>query len=1044
VPPSAESSASADPPADPPGFSASPQWTESDAADPYGTGEIRQAVLETWRRSPARFREDANAEEALATVGYAGRALVEVIANGVDAAVAAGEPARIRITLDHDELTVANTGAPFTAAGMAALASLRASAKRDQAGDVGRFGVGFTAVLSITDRPLVVSADGAVRFDSIRTEEAVRDLESAELTEELHRRAGVLPVLRLPWPVAGAAPPPHGFATEVRLPLRAGISGSDLLAQVGDHLLLALPALESLELPDRVLRRLPIDSAAGEGPGSPGRRSVTVVTVDGNERTEWRTVSRTGRWSPDELRSLPVEQRSRADWSVLWAFPVNRFLDPEVLYAPTPTDELLSLPARLIGSFVVDDTRRHLASSALNDRLLDEAVAGYIELLLHTPDRERLTLLPPRELGRSAWDNQLSLRIWERAAGTPLLVTAAGDPIRAEDALVLANAQDELVLLAAQAVPQLLPPPRSSRERNALRALGARVLPLSQLSSALSALDRPPSFWNEIYRLLDPGSAEELADLPVPLVSGRTVLGPRGCLVPIGDDTPTGLALLAPGVRLIAPDAVAAEASRALLLRIGAVPADATAVLAEPSVQSAIEDLRSRWEDDEVAILEVRSWGSAVLDAIAAGGQLRSDVVGSLLLTGDDGEAWPATELLAPGSALAELLAPDSGLSYLGAEWVERYDADVLRRAGVLDSFRVVVDAEPRGPDHDLPDEDEYWEDVFGARAAPSNFVALADLDLVAEDRWLGALSLIGGHRDTRSALLSSTDGEISYSAWWIRRFGRIAGQRPGFWRRPDAHELAGLYDPLLDLLDAEICAAVGVLASLEQALTEDAEDVLFRFADDERRIPLVVIPTLTGLLAQVLRNHPPSRLPEGMRTLAGTVADAESVLVLDVPWLSQVVPASQLAAGGTNAAVIASAFDLELASVRLSFPLVTGAAGQHPAPTGPELLRAVDGRVLDLRNVADQLAAGSFLEVLASVAVHPELAVLGNGAGARGSKAERHRVSWWCEDGTFYVDGSAAGWGRLTAHLLGKWPLRHTATAVFAGRSSDLVEDGG
>ena len=61
-------------------------------SDPFSTAGLRKRVLSAWSASPARFREDANAEESLAVGGYAGRALVELIANGVDAAVAAGVP----------------------------------------------------------------------------------------------------------------------------------------------------------------------------------------------------------------------------------------------------------------------------------------------------------------------------------------------------------------------------------------------------------------------------------------------------------------------------------------------------------------------------------------------------------------------------------------------------------------------------------------------------------------------------------------------------------------------------------------------------------------------------------------------------------------------------------------------------------------------------------------------------------------------------------------------------------------------------------------
>ena len=126
-------------------------------------------VLDAWAASPARFREDANAEEALAIGGYAGRVLVELASNAADAARELGVPARIRVRLHGDELRVANTGSALTAAGVAALSSLRASAKRDTHDSVGHFGVGFTAVLSWSRAPRVVSTTGGIRFDEAAT-----------------------------------------------------------------------------------------------------------------------------------------------------------------------------------------------------------------------------------------------------------------------------------------------------------------------------------------------------------------------------------------------------------------------------------------------------------------------------------------------------------------------------------------------------------------------------------------------------------------------------------------------------------------------------------------------------------------------------------------------------------------------------------------------------------------------------------------------------------------------------------------------------------
>src|SRR5919202_2126438 len=122
----------------------------------------------------------------------------------------------MRVELRDGELAIANTGAPLDAAGVAALAALRASAKRDDPGSVGRFGVGFAAVLALSDAPRVVTAAGGVAFSAAATAAAVRALPGP--AAELDRRDGRPPVLRLVWPTGpDEAPPPDGYATEGRL-----------------------------------------------------------------------------------------------------------------------------------------------------------------------------------------------------------------------------------------------------------------------------------------------------------------------------------------------------------------------------------------------------------------------------------------------------------------------------------------------------------------------------------------------------------------------------------------------------------------------------------------------------------------------------------------------------------------------------------------------------------------------------------------------------------------------------------------------------------
>ncbi|CAA9276870.1 MAG: FIG01170067: hypothetical protein, partial [uncultured Corynebacteriales bacterium] len=185
--------------------------------DPFRTAAVRERVLAAWAASPARFREDANAEQDLTHGAYRDRLLVELAQNAADAAARAGRPGRLRLSLVDGELRAANTGAPLDPAGVEALATLRASAKRD-GGTVGRFGVGFAAVLTVSDAPAVLSAAGGVRFSAAETRALVAAVPA--LAEELARRGGQVPVLRLPFPAAET--PPAGWDTEVRLPLRDG------------------------------------------------------------------------------------------------------------------------------------------------------------------------------------------------------------------------------------------------------------------------------------------------------------------------------------------------------------------------------------------------------------------------------------------------------------------------------------------------------------------------------------------------------------------------------------------------------------------------------------------------------------------------------------------------------------------------------------------------------------------------------------------------------------------------------------------------------
>src|SRR5207244_2339412 len=148
----------------------------------------------------------------------------------------------------------------------------------------------------------------------------------------------------------------------------------------------------------------------------------------------------------------------------------------------------------------------------------------------------------------------------------------------------------------------------------------------------------------------------------------------------------------------------------------------------------------------------------------------------------------------------------------------------------VVDGCTVLGDEEPVEPDHDLDDEERWWD---GLDTPPARLVAVRDLDLVADDRWPAALTLLAGDRDTRAALTAPG----SYTAWWLTRHARLGGRRPAHWRLPTATDLTSLYDPPPGdgLPDEGVLAAIGVRADLRVPDTSTAADLLARLADPAR-----------------------------------------------------------------------------------------------------------------------------------------------------------------------------------------------------------------
>jgi hypothetical protein len=719
--------------------------------DPFGTAAVRDRVLAAWAASPARFREDANAEQDLTHGAYRDRLLVELAQNAADAAARSGVDGRLRLSLVDGQLLAANTGAPLDAAGVEALATLRASAKRD-GGSVGRFGVGFAAVLTVTDEPSVHSTTGGVRFSAVDTSAAVARVPA--LAGELDRRGGQVPLLRLPW---AADPLPAGeWDTEVRLPLRPDAVDAvrAALASLDPVLLLALPALRSIDAGGRVLSR--VDDAGA------------VVLTDGGTASRWVVRSVTGVFADDLLATRPAEERDRPEWTVSWAVPVDgagRPVPPPnrpVVHAPTPTDEPLSLPAVLLGTFPLASDRRHVTPGPVTDVLVAAAGRLYADLVAGlSPHPALLTLVPRPTLAAAELDSALAAAALAALRAMPWLPPAAlpePEADRPASSAPAPYADRPASTAPAFAVDR---PPSAAPERDADRPPSAAPgpeadrppssVPAFAADEPAADAERPAPAPAEAGRLVPTGAvvvdaaAEELvaalADLVPGLLpaswSGRgnaaalTALGVRRlgtadvvelvsgaerppawwhALYDALADRPDREALAALPVPLA--DGRTVTGARGVLLPDQDLPADAATALglriAHPdATHPLLERLgatpataRGVLADDRVLAAVAESYDAedpepiaeAVLRLVAAAGLQPGELpeLAELALPAEEADWYPAGELLLPGSPLAAAVGPDAPYGVVAADVVRRHGAGVLAAVGVLRTVAVL------------------------------------------------------------------------------------------------------------------------------------------------------------------------------------------------------------------------------------------------------------------------------------------------------------------------------------------------------------------
>ncbi|MDT0300713.1 DEAD/DEAH box helicase [Streptomonospora wellingtoniae] len=386
-----------------------------------------ESCLRSYQANPTLIEEHANIERSITQGGYGRRQLYELIQNGADELRGAND-GRIQVVLTSHALYCANKGNPVTPEGAETI--LASHLSRKAGAEIGRFGLGFKSVLSVSDEPRFLSRSGSFGWTRDHARRRIRERVAGD---------GPVPILRVARPLdpmeERRADPDlddlmEWASTVIKLPLTDEQHAGRLALDLGNFpsaFAVFSPHVGHVILEDR---RPPVATFRRDirvsGEGSHRLLHVSESGKADKDPEKWR-VFQTVHHPSAAARKAAGEYHDRPEVPLAWAVPVGRPQDTGGFWAFFPTTYETTLRGILNAPWKTNEDRQNLLKdNAFNDELMHTAAGLIVDSLpeLATPGDPGLPLSLITARGRESrnWaDEQLTGHVYKEAANRPSL-----------------------------------------------------------------------------------------------------------------------------------------------------------------------------------------------------------------------------------------------------------------------------------------------------------------------------------------------------------------------------------------------------------------------------------------------------------------------------------------------------------------------------------------------------------------------------------------------------------------------------------------------